>query len=318
MMAIVRVFEKIHARTASETEDGRAGTQQWHVETSEDVRDPFVVMAAKGLPRMGNSWVTTELTDFFLRVVNIDTPVKIAPTMWQVGINFVSPVSDSGPEQENPLAQRRRISFDFTSQEEQIEDDINGVPLSNTAFEPFDPRITKPTTDIRITISRNEADFNGTFFESFKDAINTDVFLGLAPGRVKLTGIRAIEKTTQDETFVFFEVTYTFDVREAGPPGFYLRPKFTPSAGVEFDLVEFPDGAPPWKRRILNQGYKEITGTDGDGLVETENIKDNAGNQVSEPVWLNEEGKKLLRASKPLFILADTFREKPFAPLGLE
>lgn len=317
-MAIERVYEKILARTASKDENGRTGFQLWFVETDGTVKDPFVVMAAKGLPRLGNSWVTTELTDFFLRVTNFGDPTQTAPTLWEVPINFMSTVADAGPDQENPLAQRRRITFDFTGQEEQIENDINNVPLSNTALEPFDPRITKPTTDIRIVISRNEADFNGSFFESFKDAINTDTFLGLAPGRVKLTGIRATERTTQDETFTFFEVTYTFDVREPGPADFYLRPKFTSGTGVEFDLVDFPAGAPPWKRRLLNQGYREITGVDGDGFPIIKNITDENGDPVSEPVWLAQDGTKLLFAAKPLFILADTFREKPFAQLGLE
>ena len=195
----------------------------------------------------------------------------------------------------DPLEQDPEVEFDFASNNEPIEKDINGNPILNSADETFDPKPQKEIDDLVYRMTRNEANFDPYLARQYKGSINEDEFLGFPAKTCKITQYKA--KRMKSGPYYYWSVTYEVQIRA-------------------YMLV---DGKlETWKRRLLDQGFREKIGeNDDDNKPKYELIKDKDGNPLSEPTLLDGFGKKLADAAAPVYREWDLHPTKTFSTLNL-
>lgn len=177
---------------------------------------------------------------------------------------------------ENPLAQPAEFSWSHVDNEEPIDRDINGNPITNSAGELPDPPITETFHDVVLRVSRNEALFNHVTASEYKNSVNANTFLGFAPGTVKCTVFEG--EITRAAALTYYIVRYEFQIREDA-----------------------------WKKRFLDAGFREKVGT------EYEVIKDKDGVPLSEPSLLDGNGYKLPDGATPVFLEFETKQAMDFS-----
>lgn len=185
----------------------------------------------------------------------------------------------------NPLDHPPKISWGGSKFEKAIDQDINGDAILNSAGDYFDPPVTVDDSRITLRIQRNEARYDPAIAAQFKDAINSDTFYGQQPGTWKSALPTAdlqfnVDSGTADG--FYYEVTYEFEFR--------------------------PEG---WKREILDQGLKVITG--GVQVPASEGGKD-----VTSPILLDGTGVALAVDADPVFLSFDVYNEIAFSQLNLD
>lgn len=203
-------------------------------------------------------------------VVNANSPLS-----YRVTINYT--------EIENPLEQPTIIEWLSASTTEPIDTDILGNAIVNSSDEPFDPPPTEEFDDLLVRGVYNVATFNPIGAANYKNAVNTDFFLGFAPGLAKV-------------------VTYVSREIKAITGNFYIEV-----------TVEIQFRATGWKRKFLDQGYRTREPDEG-GLRVYKNIKDDEGNDITEPVLLNGFGQPLVPGAQVVRQEYDTKPLLPFIP----
>lgn len=225
-------------------------------------------------------------SDFFVRRKSV-APFN-GPLNWAVNVEY--------EYIKNPLAEPYSIQFIPQMSNEAIDKaiELNGGSeamtrnLCNSADEPFDPPIQEEFYDFAIVIKRNEANFAMYTAQQYLNTVNSDTFrivnkknllMMFDAGTVRCKNIQA-------------------DEQRHGPTWYYT---------VTYEFVVRRDG---WLRRILDQGFREKTGTDYKAIVDTE------GNPVTQPMKLNGSGVKLAPASPAVFLTFQTKYTKAFSYFG--
>lgn len=192
----------------------------------------------------------------------------------------------------HPLSRPYEISWNYEHFQEVVEKDVNGGAILNTAGEYFDPPIERDASRPVLTITRNEAAFPTSLALSYANAINSDYFSGAAAGTVKvfnISGSRVIEEFDGDEV-IYWKMTYEFHYRADG-----------------------------WQRKVLSQGRSQLV-PDDDDVPKLEKITyENSGDQIVDPVPLDEEGARIDPEDLPddaYFIPFDIYTSLPFSAFG--
>lgn len=234
----------------------------------------------------------------------------IGPFLIEVTVNYECTVDAETGLPVSPLMEPPKISFSSVGTNDPIDTDSEGLPIVNSAGESFDPPITMDHSDTVLRITRNEKTFSDTFAAEFRDAVNSDTFLGHPPGHVKCTVFTADQMRAA--TLVYYTVRYEFQIR-------YSFVKTRDSNG---DIKERVFG---WVRRVRDEGFRESTGdTNKDGSPEIDEIEDKNSIKVSQPHLLDGSGKKLSAAAilnPPLpeacFLKFDIYKKREFSVLNL-
>ena len=217
----------------------------------------------------------------WLYVVGRTAAPKNGPKHWGVTITYNS--------RKNPLEVAPKVSYFSVESHEKIDRDRNGVPITNSAGETFDPPITKGVKDLVIRIMRNEPFFNEPLMSEYENAINADVFRTprgdtFDPGTVKCNMISGDQVYPSDAPaeMNYYEVAYEFQIRWDG-----------------------------WKRRILDEGFRKKT------TAGYETIEDVNGIPLSQPSMLDGSGALLADGADPVFKEFELDKILPFASLGI-
>ena len=181
-----------------------------------------------------------------------------------------------------PLLQPPEVSWTFAGSNEQIDTDVDGYPITNSAGESFDPPITKDHSDLVLRYTRNEQTFDKSVAADYKDAVNSDVFLGFGAGHVLCTMFEASQMRAAALTY--YRVRYEFRVR-------YDEVKTRDTNG---DIQTQVFG---WAKRIRDEGFREWIGTNPDGSPKYRAITDENGQKISQPHLLDGIGFKLSDAA---------------------
>jgi hypothetical protein len=214
-----------------------------------------------------------------------------------------SAVPDGGPTSfavaveyeyiQNPLLQHYSVQFVPQSTQEAIDRAVDPADpnqaltkeLCNSSKEPFDPPIQEEFYDFSIVIKRNEANFPILTVGQYLNTVNSDAFQFFANNGVLYsfpagtTRCRSIQADEQRHGPVwYFAVSYEFVVRNDG-----------------------------WKRRIMDQGFRVLDGTD------YKQVADVDGNPVTQPVKLNGSGVQLAASAAPVFLEFQTKKTKAFS-----
>jgi len=250
-----------------------------------------IILAATAKDRFSGIKIPKEwdryLPEEWLFVKSIDVRQGEGPYIYEVTANYISI--------ENPLDLEPEIEWGKSVSNQQIDRDINGNPILNSAGQSPDPPISEEFNDLVFRMTRNEEFFNALLAHEYKGAINSDIFLGFDPGFAKCIEISGKRARVAD--LIYWKVTYEIHFRLSNPiPG-------TPKIG--------------WIRRLVDEGRIEKTGVDADGIPELLQNKDKEGTVLSEPVLLDGEGKKLADGEPAVYLEFETRRKLPFSALNL-
>ncbi|GAH64211.1 unnamed protein product, partial [marine sediment metagenome] len=149
----------------------------------------------------------------YVKSKHVDTK---GPFLYEVTVyyeSFTDPWSspDSSPMPISPLLQPPEVSWTFAKSNEPIAHDIYGKPITNSAGDSFDPPPTRDFDDLVLRVVRNEPEFNALRAAEYKGAVNSDVFLGFAPGIVRIEVFSGVKQYTAG--LVYWKVTYEFYIR---------------------------------------------------------------------------------------------------------
>lgn len=287
-MSVIDVKEDWREGDAGfDPEDGQS-RRVWTVlfdEGDEPKNRPGLACFATGIPRMYQWHPFTP----WLWVCNVQARA-IGPLLFEVEVSYKIGRAESWQGEENPLTspldEPPERSWGFVVSEIPAQQDINGKVIENSSGEPFDPPITVQVYDLTYRVIRNEGAFDAVLATLYIGTVNSDYFGGFAPRTVKCTEISARE--VRIGQFTFYQVAYEFILR-----------------------------TDTWVRKIVDEGMSKITGVNDDGTPKTENIKDDKGNQVTEPRKLDGSGNVLPKDAPKELLDFTMYKEMPFSNLGL-
>jgi len=292
----------VELKWSGESAAGDQATRVYTVVSTTNTDTAVQIQNIAQIPNVGN----IHPSNFWLRVKERPRITRLAPYYWEVTVNYEwAFIAAADPDAPTPLDEPTLVRFGFVGGDEPIDVDADGLPIMNTAYDVFEPGISIPTNDWYVEMVRNEAVFNVSTALAYKDAVNSDTFLGMPAGTWKIRGIEA-DQQKFGESLIYWRVTYTFDGRAEQAAStraqhFAVAPTYTPVATT-----------PPWHRRVRNVG---MNGYLASGLYGR--IVDDTGSPVPSPVPLNIAGSPDLSTSDPLFLSFQVYKEVPFAPLGL-
>ena len=280
-MAVTVLGERAKERKAKINDKGEREYRRVFVarSTNKLTDGPRTIRTASGIPQIGTTYaVSATDTDNGARVVDIDPrPLDDGGCNWEVDVTYSSKFDDSEAGN-NPLSAPAEFSGSFARYSAPLVKDLTGAPVVNSAGEPFNPPVEIDDSRPVFTIKRNEGSYNLQRRIDYQDAVNSDVFLGIAVGLVKVSNISFVRKF--HNALEYYEMTYEFECRREG-----------------------------WLVSILDIGLNEKIppATVLTPIYETNGV----------PQLLNGQGRKLTPGLAPVFLPFVGYKRLPFAALGL-
>ena len=174
------------------------------------------------------------------------------------------------------------IEYDHQLTSEQIDKDINDNPLQVSSGEPLDPPLNEDFADRVIRYTFYVYTYDSDVAEAYINRVNDAPYAGFAEKTIK------IGKFSGSPEFI----------------GGYMFYRV---------IVELVVRADTWKRRCLDQGFRELTtGTPG-----FKAIADDEGQPVTEPVKLDGSGHILAASGTPHWHQFDTKQTANFLLLPI-
>lgn len=205
------------------------------------------------------------------------------PLHWEATANYKSPAyRDPGND---PTFQPTEIDTFTVTNEEPIDEDVNGKPISTANGERF-YGVSRPISDLGIRLNKKFRFFDPSSFYTYIDCVNSDTFLGFAPGILRIVQINASDEWI-DET-PYYNVTVEIHARKPY--------RTTPQKA--------------WYKRIRHEGFyiKQF------GKVLR--AKDGSGKDMVEPVMLNDDGTKLADQTQAKWLEFQVFETVNFGSMG--
>lgn len=258
------------------------------------------IVQAAGLPRLGDAWQSTPQ----VRCVSMN-PSQQSPVFWIVEIEYKGEFSrkafdSTGKPEGSPLDQRPVIRWSKQDREVRITEDRFGVPMTTYNNEPY-PDETMTISDIVATINRNYAGIDLAATHRYLHSVNSDNFLGFAPGTGRLTSFNADEKQNEDDGG-YFEVTAEITFRYP----WRTNPNYA------------------WAKRVLHQGFLErrrfvvdVGPPDPNADFIVARAIDESGQETARPVLLDVDGKRLPDGVDPIYEEYEIYEPLSYNALGL-
>ena len=269
----------------------RAYTRAWVVIT-DDVNDgPKTVREA--LPvALGMSYYVSETEKdlgAFVNNIRVDEDSRA-----EDGYQWIATV-EYGPYQplehpQSPLDEQPRISWSWAQFERIAERDVDDEAIVNAANDAYDPPPMRDDSRPVLQLVRNEANFDQTLADQYRDKVNSTSFFGADPGVVKVQNISA-NRVLHPDIGYYWEVSYEFHFKSEG-----------------------------WHFFILEQGMNKIVydpGIIGD-VGAKEKMKDRKGSELSAPALLDDLGQQLATGGTPVFSEWIVYEEVDFSVFGFD
>ena len=196
---------------------------------------------------------------------------------------------------DHPALKPPEISLTFSRSTRAIAYDITGNPISNSAGDPFGDPIEIDDSRPSIVIRRNFVYFDLATAIKYKDAVNSDSFLGFGPGELKIMRISANKRRNEEKGYHWWQVEVEMEGRPT-PSGINVAPG-DPS----------PEG---WDVIVVDQGRYAISGGAKVPIVDAH------GKPVQHDVRLNGSGAPLPDNASPSSTVWRVFRVYPRLPFA--
>jgi hypothetical protein len=239
------------------------------------------VSNAPGLPLLGSLYPGFAQ----IRVIEM-TPRQVSPIFWIVDINYDGSYGPGGVA-DSPLNERPKVKFGKIESDEPVDQDANGSPIVTANKEPIEG-VTKKLSDLTISIERNYAGVDLAATYQYLHSVNSDTFIGFAPGVVRLTDFSA-EEMWAEETGGYWRVHAGFQCR--------------------WPYNTTPQKA--WYARVRHEGFRVKVGSN---IVHG---KDAEGQPVSKPILLKSDGTEETNVSNANWLEFQIYQPLPYNALGL-
>lgn len=220
-------------------------------------------------------------------------PVPDDPTTWRVTCRYArSPVDPNAPNSPQPPSQNgggeppapipsQKVTWGTWTRQKAWDDDRNGVAITNSADDPFDPPITTDEHLIELTVVRSQSTFSTFWKKECEGAVNDAMFPGFGDFGAPKRTLKVVEITGElvpatDKTPRYWTVT--------------IR--------IQHD----PNG---WQARPLDRGYRKKVGANRVTI-----LKD--GLRPAHPPLLDGAGAALADGAAPVFLDGNGGRKGPF------
>ena len=194
--------------------------------------------------------------------------------IWHIDASYTTDIPPI-PKTENPLELPPKLEYRSQKRKRTIWVDLDGKPCVNTAGQIFDPPLEIDETGAILTITRNEANFSfGTHIKPLVNRTNDSAIWGAAEKTLliqEVTGNDAYHEGAQ-----YWVVKYVIEYNERG-----------------------------WDESVLSRGMMQL---DSNGKLMR--CKDANGQDVTEPVPLDENGKQVPASALPGGAFFKDFRTK--------
>ena len=225
----------------------------------------------------------------FLYVESVST-VRLTPIYFDSTVTYVSPEFDS--DGDDPLDLDAVITWGTVQSEGEIDMDWNGDPLINLGTEETITGITRRFSDLELTVEKNIFMFDPLVIKTYEGTVNSDEFLGAPPGVAFISKMEASSAKN-------------------GP-----MPYWKVKANVIFRQAYGDTPVPKtWWYRRRHEGLWELKGS-GENKVVARAV-DGHKQPVTQPVLLDEEGRRLEEGADVFWQYFQLYDELPFLPLGL-
>lgn len=283
-MAILSVTEISSGRSMSLDANGQRNyTRSFRVLTDNPLDGQLQALLAPGIPLRGDSYVTATEFDTFARVKNKEaTQDGDNRQLWIVRCDY-----DTLPfDDDNPFNRPIEYSWSFAQFSKVADRTIDGFPITNSAGQFFDPPPEMDDSRPVLTVTKNVPFFAYDVAIAYQDAVNSDWFIGFAPGRAKVFNISGTSTTENIN----------------GVDWFYWR------ATVEIHFRR--EG---WTLQLLDQGRYELVNDPQTGLPYSP-CRDRLGQPLADPALLNGQGRMQLFPSPFTAVYSNyrVYKELPF------
>jgi len=218
--------------------------------------------------------------DPWLFVTSITASQGMGAYRYRVAVNYISVG--------NPLELPKQINWSFAQNNEPVDRDNKGVPITTSAAESFDPPLRKDVYDLVLRIKRNEQVFDELLAATYIGAVNGDNWTppnsinNYLPGLVKCSLLMGEPQRAAD--LFYSTVNYEFRFR---------------LAELKVDGNEYIVDSLGWKRKVLDQGFRTLKLAGGAWAGEYDPILDSEGNPVREAQLLDGKGQVLAEEDDP-------------------
>jgi len=263
-MSVVNVQPKWSGEVSGASTEGRRFRRILTVLMSSVSDGATLARLATGVPRVGEHLAE----DGWLVCSDVNCE-RISPFLYELTAEYERTYAGQEGD-ENPLAAPAEWHWGSVASTEQIDRDINGKAIQTPVGEQFDPPVILTINDPSLTITRNELFFNPAVIIDYQDAVNSDYFLGFAPGIARVASIDGITQHQGD--WNYWQVSYQILFRRDG-----------------------------WWKRVLCAGTRYWTGeyipmkvgTTLYSIPQILSVTDDDGRHGSRPVPLTLSGKLL-------------------------
>lgn len=283
-MAIVWVKEKPLGRSSKQGSDWKRNyTRLFQLKATKDL-GPKAVREGVGLA-IADTYAFGSESDGGAFVNDIEVTCSKASKSyyyWDATVQY-GPI-DPSVNPLNPLNEQPRVAWGWAQFQEAVTKDRDDNPVLNTAFDPFDPAISRDQSRPILSLVRNEATFDQDLADSLRDTVNDAPWWGAAAGKVKIANISAARQYNADAGGWYWEVSYEFQFNRDG-----------------------------WAARPLNAGFRQLnTG----GTQQEQIYRD--GQPIGSPALLDEDGHVIDPGGTPLFLEFDIYPESDFSLLNFD
>lgn len=252
-----------------------------------DPNEPLIdIYQAPGIPAAGSPF-----PGFPFVVAESAAIETVSPIFSIVNIKYRGEIGPGGPvNAPGPLFAPPKIDWDDVETEEDIEEDWLGNPIRTKNGEQY-KGLKRPFADQVVTIRRNFAIFNPYIQARYRQAVNSDTFLGWPPGTARL--IKFSASNVIDAVLGYWEVTASVQFR--------------------YPYKTTPDKA--WYKRVVHEGLLERVGTAPNERFRT--AQDDDGKDLTRPVLLDANGRRVPKGGNAHWLEFQIFDNLPFNALGL-
>lgn len=199
--------------------------------------------------------------------------------IWAITANYGPPTQ----EEDNPIKERVKYSYNFAQFKELIDEDIFDTPILNSAGDPYEDAIerddSRSVMTVKINLSANV--FSWATANLYRDKVNAQSWKGAKPGTVKMAGITAEDNWHQK-------------------CGYYYSTSWT-----------FHHNPLTWDKKLLQKGFNErVKNKDGDYIKKKILIN---GKEPTDAVLLDKKGARLEQDAQPVFKDHKIYYRVPFA-----
>lgn len=264
-MAILLVAEQ-DARSEEQGEaPNLSRTRHYYIESNIPDEDESVI---RGYPDPFGSILPAILAPHpanpGLRCTNVEvTQEKGDPFLWRAEVRWSYMVfkrrprgesSDPDKRNENPLLRPALFKFALEPFQRALRRDLDGKAFRNSAGDWFDPPYMLDDNRGTFTITKNiPSPWNYGLYDTARDVVNLNPFLGLPAGYVKLKGLTGDESFENNQFFYTLIATFHLpdrtNVNSSGQPDWLVRIPdrgfhYLDDAGARQPLT-LPDGTKP-------------------------------------------------------------------------